>query len=55
MTSAAYNYGVHSALRIILDPHTEDNVLSTVSIDGFKVTLIASKYFTALVKNLEEI
>lgn len=37
-TSTVYNYGVHSALRLILDPNLNDNALSTVSIDGFKVT-----------------
>lgn len=37
-TGTVYDYGVHSAFRIILDPNVNDNVLSTISIDGFKVT-----------------
>ncbi len=36
--STVYEYGVHSALRLILDPNVYDNALSTVAFDGFKVT-----------------
>ncbi|XP_046446200.1 pickpocket protein 28-like isoform X3 [Daphnia pulex] len=38
-TGTVYDYGVHSAFRIILDPNVNDNVLSTISIDGFKILL----------------
>jgi hypothetical protein len=40
--SVAYDYGVHSALRIILDPNLDEDALSTSSIDGFRVVFITS-------------
>ncbi|XP_057371714.1 pickpocket protein 28-like isoform X2 [Daphnia carinata] len=49
-SSTVYDYGVHSALRIILDPNLNDNALSPVSIDGFKILLHNKDEFSDVIE-----
>lgn len=38
-TRIVYEYGVHSAMRLMLNPNVYDNALGGSTFDGFKVTL----------------